>query len=116
PTRHCSNIRAPVPSDVRLVTNPAKRDADVFSAQGPSDTLGDRRLADPRGTREQQDRPLGGRPRARLRFLFRVTTLLTGRSISHSLDYLVHSVPGGKLPHGKELQHPIFHILQAIVI
>src|SRR5205823_8053835 len=55
--RHRADVRAPVPADLRLVSNAADRDADELAPERPRDRLPERGLADAGWSDEAEDRP-----------------------------------------------------------
>ena len=54
---HSSDVRAPVPADLGLVTHAADRDADELAPERARDRLAERRLADSGRPDEAEDRP-----------------------------------------------------------
>src|SRR5690606_16538916 len=56
--RQRADVGAPVAADLRLVADPAERDADELASQRLGDAAPQRRLPDPRRPDEAEDRPL----------------------------------------------------------
>ena len=96
-TRHRAHVSAPVAADVGLVPGAAQGDADVGTAQGPGDRLGDRRLAHARGAQEQQDQAL------------RLLVVLVPRGFT-----LGRPLP--QLTDGEEFQYLVLDVLEAVVV
>ena len=131
---HGADVGAPVAADVGLVARAAERDADVLAPHRAGDRLGDRRLADARRTDEQQDRPARRRSSslpltgrwAPARWRWRpgssvdspgASSAACARrrpppSSSRSGRVLLHA----QLAHGEELEHPVLHVAERVVI
>ncbi len=134
---HGTDVGAPVAADVGLVARATERDADVLPPHGPCDGLGNRGLADPGWTHEQQDGALGdlvvflprqplrlrcGRAARRLggsdihwsRWRFAVGTAYRRRGARLGLLSLAGRL--AQLPYRQELEHPVLYVLQSVVV
>ncbi len=92
---HRADVGAAVATDVALVARAAQGDAHVLAAQALGDALSDRGLADTGRSGEDQDRPLVD---------------LGGVDLAALGPLLAQPA------HGQELQHPVLHLFQPVVV
>jgi hypothetical protein len=113
--RHRPDIGAPVTPDVRLVTSAPQRDSHVLPPHGTGNRPRDRGLADSGRPGKEKD----WRPRRSVVLVPRSLGLLPprfGLRLPRLLFQVALRLCRPQLVNRKELQHPVFDVLQAVVI
>ena len=101
-----ADVRAPVAADVRLVARAAERDAHVLASHRAGDGLRDRRLPGAGRADEEQDRAVLQDPVVVLAARLRAGRRLRRRS----------ALPLPQLADRQELEDPLLHVLEAVVV